>query len=279
MSESTEKITAQDWDGVRTAFASSIMVDTKLSSLAQNLEGPDWPINGNDETPAAYIDLTFDEVKEMLALKGYPNYATLLVSILKDTLAFDDPFGDMLEHSEQNAEKDNQLVKNMAKLSIPEDFPILLTALDDDTREFCRLENLTTVGEFARFAQNMSQNVIVGGDFRKLLNALSHVDVKALREVLPFRVGGTGLHLFECLAQTQGEAARVQAALNYFDAEWRTVQDNLAGGASLSRQLIVLDNEEAEKQVAEIIESQTKVKISDSSSAKKRGFFSRLFGK
>ena len=46
----------------------------------------------------------------------------------------------------------------------------------------------------------MAQNVIVGGDFRKLLNALSHVDEQAIAEVLPFRRGATGLHLIEALA-------------------------------------------------------------------------------
>ena len=33
------KSTAKDWDEIRTAFASSIMVDTSLNSLAQNLDG------------------------------------------------------------------------------------------------------------------------------------------------------------------------------------------------------------------------------------------------
>lgn len=57
---SDSKYTAKDWDEVRASFASSIMVDTALSSLAQNLEGPDWPIKGPDETPAAYIDLGYE---------------------------------------------------------------------------------------------------------------------------------------------------------------------------------------------------------------------------
>lgn len=282
MSDSTDSFTTQDWDEVCTSFASSIMVDTALSSLAQNLEGPDWPIKGKEESPSVYIDLTFDEVKELLVMKGYPDHQALLISILKDTLSFDDPFGDMLENTEQSAERDNQLIKNMAKLDISENFPILLTALDNDTREFCSLEKLTTLGEFARFAQNMSQNVIVGGDFRKLLNALSHVDEKALREVLPFRVGATGLHLFECLAQTKGDGPRVQAALEYFSDEWKAVQQSLTDGFPLSRQLIVLDNEESEAQVTEIIVSITNVKTADSASGKKGGLFgaiSRLFGK
>lgn len=35
------KSTAKDWDEARSMFASSIMVDTAISSLAQNLDGPD----------------------------------------------------------------------------------------------------------------------------------------------------------------------------------------------------------------------------------------------
>ena len=53
-----------EWDRVRTAFANSIMVDTRLSSLAQSLDGADWPIKDPDETPAKYIDLGFAEVLE-----------------------------------------------------------------------------------------------------------------------------------------------------------------------------------------------------------------------
>ena len=52
------KYTDKDWDEVRSAFASSIMVNTALSSLAQNLDGPDWPVKGKDETPAKYVDLS-----------------------------------------------------------------------------------------------------------------------------------------------------------------------------------------------------------------------------
>lgn len=276
MSESSENSAAKDWDDVRTAFASSIMVDTPISSLAQNLEGPDWPIKGPEETPAAYIDLTYDEVTEMLTMKGQASKLDLLISILKDTLSFDDPFGDMVEHTEQSAERDNQLLKNMAKLGISEEYPIALTALDSDTREFCQLENLTTLGEFARFAQNMSQNVIVGGDFRKLLNALSHVNEKGLSEVVPFRVGSTGLHLIECLAQTGEDSARVQAALAQFESEWTELKSFVEEGGDLSRKLMVLDNPESEAKVATIVGSLTGKKPA---SDKKVGFFGRLFGK
>jgi len=62
--------TAKEWDEIRSAFATSIMINTSLSSLAQNLDGPDWPIKGKDETPATYIDYNHEEVIELLALKG-----------------------------------------------------------------------------------------------------------------------------------------------------------------------------------------------------------------
>ena len=60
--------TAKDWDDVRTAFSTSIMVDTSINSLAQNLDGPEWPIKAKDDTPARYIDLSFDEVVEHLEM-------------------------------------------------------------------------------------------------------------------------------------------------------------------------------------------------------------------
>jgi hypothetical protein len=52
--------TAQEWDAVRTAFASSILVDTALSSLAENLDGPAWPSQDKAETPALYVDYDYD---------------------------------------------------------------------------------------------------------------------------------------------------------------------------------------------------------------------------
>lgn len=219
------KSTAKDWDDARAAFASSIMVDTSLSSLAQNLDTTDWPIKGKDETPAKYIDLSFEEVVELLQLKGQkPERIDQLVSLLKETLAFDSPFGEMVTQTAAAEARDNPLLKNLAKLGIPENFPIALTALDAGTLEFCKLEKLVTLAEFAVFAQGMSQNVIVGGDFRKLLNALSHVDEAAVTEVLPFRRGAKGLHLVEALAQatrTKNPAAHAELAASWFHERTR----------------------------------------------------------
>ena len=257
------KSTAKDWDDVRTAFATSIMVDTSINSLAQNLDGPEWPIKSKDDTPAKYIDLSFEEVVELLQLKGQqPERLDQLIGILKETLAFDNPFGDMVEQTQAAAERDNALLRNLAKLGIPENFPIELTSLEPATLEFCQLENLSTIGEFAVFAQSMSQNVIVGGDFRKLLNALSHVDEGALAEALPFRRGHKGLHLVEAVAhaaRTSNGPARTELATTWFSEELAAMENDLAAGGSVERYFVALGDPALEKRAVELLRPHLRV--------------------
>lgn len=274
------KSTAKEWDEVRGAFATSIMVDTSLHSLAQNLDGPEWPIKAKDETPAKYIDLGFEEVVELLQLKGQkPELVDLLIEILRETLAFDSPFGDMVEQAQAASERDNPLLKNLAKLSIPENFPIVLTALEPGTLEFCKLEGRNTLGEFAVFAQTMSQNVIVGGDFKKLLNALSHVDEDALAEVLPFRRGQKGLHLVEALAhcsRASDAAARTEIATTWFRDELTAMEKDLAAGGSLERHFVVLGDAELEKRAVALLRPHLRVPAAPGKPAgekKKSGLF------
>lgn len=279
------KSTAKDWDEVRTAFSTSIMVDTALSSLAQNLDAADWPIKGKAETPATYIDLNFEEVVELLQLKGQkPERIDQLVGILKETLAFDSPFGEMVTQSEASAVRENQLLKNLAKLGIPENFPVALTALEVGTLEFCKLEKLSTLGEFAVFAQGMSQNVIVGGDFKKLLNALSHVDEAALAEVLPFRRGAKGLHLIEALAlatRAPDAVERAELATTWFRDDVVAIEKDLAAGGSLPRHFVILGDAEREKVAVNLLKPHLRVPAGKAavSAEKKAGLFGWLFGK
>lgn len=189
-----------DWDRVRRSFVSSIMMDTPLTSLAQNLDLADWPIEGAGEVPSKYVGLGFAELSALPDFAGQPRRVDQLIIILKETLAFDEPFGEML--TEVGAEKDNPILKTLAKLGIPEDFPMPLVALTAESRVYCTSENLGTLKEFSLFAQNLAQTVVVGGDFRALLNALSHVDEATLAMYLPYRPGQRGLHLIEGLALT-----------------------------------------------------------------------------
>ena len=279
------KFTEKDWDEVRTSFASSIMVDTQISSLAQNLDGPTWPVKTKDETPAKYIDLSYGEALELLALKGQSaEKLDLLISILKETLAFDNPFGDMVEQTEAASIRDNPLLKNMARSSIPENFPIALTALGADTVEFCKLEHLKTLGEFAVFAQGMSQNVIIGGDFRKLLNALSNLDEATLAEILPFRKGWKGLHLIEALGQATrvpNPLPKAKEAIVWFADDFELLKKEFTDGPSLTRHLSRLGNMELEKKVAELVRQLIKPGSAKGEEKQegKSGFFKRLFKK
>lgn len=268
------RYSAKEWDEVRSAFAMSIMVDTPLHSLAQNLEGPEWPDADRKETPGLFIDLTFAEVHKVLASRGHPlERFDQLVDILKQTLAFDNPFGDMVEQAATSAERDNPVLKIMERLQIPEEFPIEFTFLQADTLEFCRLEKLGTLREFAVFAQGLLRTVIVGGDFRGLLNALSHVDEAGLAKYLPFRPGAKGLHLIESIAQivrempadqravaiarpaelSPGTRDRVARLVAYFSTQKSDLIRQMSAGTSLTRLLMTIGDPSVEAVVAALL--------------------------
>lgn len=249
---------AAEWDNVRSAFAASIMVDTALSSLAQNLDGLEWPFAGDDETPSAYIDYQYPELLAEFTNRGKPEAAALLVQILRETLDFDQPFGEMVKQTEAFAEKENPLLKALDRLQIPQSFPLELTALDDSSRQLCRLESVATLGEFALFAQRLSQGVIVGGDLRRLLNALAHGDEHTLTEILPFRQGSNGVHFFESLVQSarsKDAAERVMGAVAWFNPEFVEWQKQAKLDRTfIARQLSPLRNPELEKRIAALLE-------------------------
>jgi len=193
------KFTAPEWDEIRKRFQTSIMADTSLVSLAQNLDTKEWPHRGEDEKPSKYIDFTYDELLMLPEIAGKSERADHLISILKETLAFDDPFGEMVAQVEESATKENPVLKTLARLGIPEGYPLALVTMSEGTRAVCASEGVKTIGEFANLAQQMSTRVVIGGDFRALLNALSHGDEAGIGLFLPFRKGASGLHLPEAL--------------------------------------------------------------------------------
>lgn len=285
--------TSADWDKIRAGFASSILADTSLNSLAQNVDSPAWPLTGPEETPAGYIDFNFDDVQTLLASKGVPpERLDQLADILRETLAFDDPFGDMVTQIEESSERDNPILKNLGKLGIPETFPLVLTAISPETRDFCDAEKITTLGEFSLLAQSISQRVVVGGDFRALLNALSHVDEPVLARYLPFRPGSGGLHLIEAVGQlvaplpaAQRDLAslpnaartRLDRMFAHFADEVKTLHAQTDAGTPLSRLVMVLNQPDLEPAVAALLEPY--VVTPPSPPPAKTSWFSRLFSR
>ena len=193
------KFTSTEWDDVRKKFRHSIMADTSLVSLAQNLDTQEWPHSGEDERPSKYMDFTYDELLMLPEIAGSTARADHLIGILKETLAFDDPFGDMVAQVEETAAKENPILRTLARLNIPESYPLMLANFTEGTRVVCASEGIKTIGEFANLGQQMSTRVVLGGDFRNALNALTHGDEEGIGVFLPYRKGSTGLHLPEAM--------------------------------------------------------------------------------
>lgn len=318
------KFNSSEWDEIRKKFRHSIMADTSLISLAQNLDTKEWPHDGEDEKPSKYIDFTYDELLMLPEIAGRADQADHLIGILKETLAFDDPFGDMVAQVEVTAAKENPILKTLTRLQIPEDFPLLLANLSDGTRAVCASEGVTTIGAFANLGQQMSTRVVLGGDFRNALNALTHGDEEGISQFLPYRKGSTGLHLAEsiglvaagisrgsqlCLAkyygaklsaadmasaksitkdqaETQENSLRpaILTALEWFGEQKQALVKHLTEGGSMERYFMVINDPAREAIAARITSSLVKATPKEASSvssgdAKKRGFFSRLFGK
>ena len=193
------KFTSTEWDEIRKKFRHSIMADTSLVSLAQNLDTKEWPNKGEDERPAKYIDFTYEELMMMPEIAGKEANADHLIGILKETLAFDDPFGDMVAQVEETSAKENPILKTLSRLGISEKFPMVLANFSEGTRLVCASEGVKTIGEFANLGQQMSTRVVLGGDFRTALNALTHGDEEGISQFLPYRKGSNGLHLAESI--------------------------------------------------------------------------------
>lgn len=201
MSTSLPQVSPEEWNSTRERFRSSMMLKTEISKLAQNLD-LSWPLKGRDEIPLKYLPLTHEEVLMMPGLGDHPDRFRLLVDILLETMAFDDPFGEMAEHVDSSSKQDDGSRRVLQQLEIPLDYPLQLCALSPETREFCQGEEIGTIGQFLDFAQNMAQNIVVGGDFRAFLNAVAHPEEETIARFLPYRPGKRGLHLAEAVGQT-----------------------------------------------------------------------------
>jgi hypothetical protein len=276
------KFTSNEWDEVRKKFRHSIMADTSLVSLAQNLDTKEWPHSGEDEKPSKYIDFTYEELLMLPEIQGSADRADHLIGILKETLAFDDPFGDMVAQVEETASKENPILKTLARLNIPENYPLMLANFSEGTRVVCASEGIKTIGEFANLGQQMATRVVLGGDFRNALNALTHGDEEGIGQFLPYRKGSTGLHLAEAiglipaglprpdqlglakaygakLANSDAAAARAlskeqiekhegmlrvttTAALDWFKADKEALIKQLADGGTYERYFVVIND-------------------------------------
>jgi len=275
----------EDWEEIRRRFFNSLLVDTSISNLIQNLElSESWPIEGAGEVPAKYIDFNWEEVNELPGIYDHPERLDLLIGALKETIAFDDPFGDMIATVESSTEQDNLLERNLRALGIPADCPLSFSALSEPTLSFCEGEGVTTVGEFASFSERMAQSILVGGDFQGALNALLTKNEYEIARYLPYRPHEQGLHLIEAIGSlvaqldpkkqcsllkrygNKGSAVAAKASLDrkqvaeleekmekevwqrtrYFAAETKEISAKINAGGDLKRCFVLLNDEDLE---------------------------------
>lgn len=268
------RLSPSEWDALRLAFHGSPLVDAPLTALAQNIDGCAWPLDDAEERPSAYIDLPYGEALGRLRLLDLPAARLdTLADILRSTLAFDESFGAMAAVASGAEAAADPLARKLARLGIPADFPIALCNLPPGTLNFCEREGLHTLGAFLDFSRGASRTVIVGGEFRDLLNAVGHTDEETLARYLPFRPRASGLHLVEAfghLVRPLGVEARIALArdpasaesglrarasklADYFPDQCARLRAAVAEGAPYTRLVVSLDDLSLESAVAGLL--------------------------
>lgn len=310
---SFEKYSAEEWDHIRKRFFNSILNTTEIAKLGQNV-GVSWPFKGKGETAEKYIEYDFEELQSVPGLVGKQKRIQTLMDILRETLAFDDPFSDMVDTVEAESEEDDTFERILAKLEIPPSYPTGFVHFEEGTQELLKNEDVNTLIEIVHFGQKIARNVVVGGDLKTFLNGLAHKDEVGISKHLPYRRGIRGLHLAEAIgliAADLPEAAQLQllsqggvgltdeetAALSrasslnvegyikaavdkvgkvseWFTAEAADLKQVFTTGGSPERYFIMINDPRRERMALELAKLQ--LGIGD---AKKSGFLGKLFGR
>lgn len=310
---SPEKYSAEEWNHIRKRFFNSILNDTEISKLGQNVGIP-WPFKDKGETASKYIEYDFEELQSVPGLIGKPRRIQILMDILRETLAFDDPFSDMVDTVDSESEEDDTFERILAKLEIPPSYPQEFIHFETDTRELLKSEDVHTLLEVIHFGQKIARNVVVGGDLKTFLNGLAHKDEVGISKHLPYRRGTRGLHLAEAIgliardlpeapqlrlltqadhsltdeeiaklekASSLNTEASIKSAVNqvakvseWFTAEAADLEQVFSTGGSPERYFIMINDPRRERIALEL--AKLHLGIDEN---KKSGFLGRLFGR
>ncbi|MEO0509597.1 MAG: hypothetical protein AAF065_07035 [Verrucomicrobiota bacterium] len=193
-----EKYTAEEWNHIRKRFFHSILNETEVAKLGQNV-GVSWPFKGSDETPAKYIEYEFEELESVPGLVGKMSRIKALMDILRETLAFDDPFGDMVDTVETESREDDTFERILTRIQVPTNYPADFIHFSEETKDLLTKEGVETLIECVHFGQKIARNAVIGGDLKSFLNSLSHKDEVGIARHIPYRRGERGLHLAEAI--------------------------------------------------------------------------------
>lgn len=192
--------TAEAWQDLKERFANSPMREIPLAELGKNVGLP-WPFKETDETPDKYLGYDLEELGHIPGLIGKKQRVRRLMDILRETLAFDEPFSEMMDTVEAESEHDQTFEKILGKLGIPETYPTRIMHFSESEMRHIRSAELETLGDFVRYARSHLKG---DDELMTLVNALSHRDERRIASYLPYRMGSRGVHFPEALALTVG---------------------------------------------------------------------------
>jgi hypothetical protein len=194
-----EKYSAAEWDQLRSRFFfDPIMSASEIAKLGQNV-GISWPFKDSDETVEKYLEFDFEDLESVPGLVGKKKRIRTLMDILRETLAFDDPFGELAEAVETDCVVDSTFDSILTKLEIAKDYPIDYIHFSKETKEMLHAEGLKTLIDCVHFGQKLGSDATEGKDLKNFLNGLAHKDEAGIAELIPSRPGMRGLHLAEAI--------------------------------------------------------------------------------
>jgi hypothetical protein len=223
--EIPKKYSAEEWEHFRTRFSESILKTTEIAELGRSV-GISWPFKGSGETPEKYIKFSFEELQSVPGLIGKKKRVNDLMDVLREILAFDDPFSDMMDTVEEKSNDDRIYERILKKLEIPENYPVNLMFFSPDAKELLHTNGIKTLIEAINLGKSSSKKLESDNDLHSLINGLALINEATIRKHLPFRIGQRGLHLPEAiglLVRSMDEPVRIdllrQAGIPLTDSE------------------------------------------------------------
>ena len=239
--EMPKKYSADEWEHFRERFSESILKTTEIAELGRSV-GISWPFKGSGETPEKYIRFSFEELQNVPGLIGKKKRVNDLMDVLREILAFDDPFSNMMDTVEKKNNENRVYKRVLKKLEIPENYPVHLMFFSPETQKLLHKKGVTTLMEAIRFGERLSES---DDDLNSLLSGLALVNESTIRKHLPFRLGQRGLHLPEAvglMVRNIDEQVRVellkQAGISVAGSEDSDQETTKSGAKEASLQVV-----------------------------------------
>jgi hypothetical protein len=249
-----EKYSADEWDQLRSRFFfNPLMSASEVAKLGQNV-GISWPFKGSGETVEKYLEFDFEDLESVPGLVGKKRRIRTLMDILRETLAFDDPFGDMAEAVESDCVDDKTFQSILTQLEVRSDYPMEYVNFSEETKTMLREKGATNLLECIRIGQKLGIDATVGRDLNNFLNALAHKDETGIAKVIPYRANVRGLHLAEAIgliAENLDQASQLR--LLEADGASLSAEQGIAL-SSEDKETIEASLQKAEEQLAQVCE-------------------------